>query len=472
MLLLSADGLEVESYGDVAQSQIDNEKVRERIRDYFKPCIGAHLEDTPQPHQLRYTHAQALEFTRLTLDAVLAQLVKEKWRTGSFDERLIFTFAFPVHWQTDHGGVIFDDFSGMVRGCLPEDLQENVRFVSEPEGAILSLQRHGHLQQMRSGQATLIIDVGGSTTDMVAGEVDPSTGELLFIGRYGEPFGGGHYDVEIAKSISDELLIPASAVADDPGALLSIRNVAKRLKESLSRQLLFDSDAAHVPQRTVTLVMRDGEIYRGVVKLDEARFQDITEDLSSRFDTLIEKGLDAINLHNEEIGQVVLVGGGAKLFSIYQSLKIRFAGVDLILADNPDESVVRGISLEYGAATYKSRPSLLFMPDFELVSKEAPPAEVGGFRLVSLDGDSYELAMGENHLGRAPTNDIHIEGEKISRYHAKLVVGDDGVEALDLGSTNGTFIDDTRLEKDQPVDVQEDNEIRFGDKRFRLEKVS
>ena len=85
VLMLSPDGTQLESYGEMAHSQIDDEANRLRIRDYFKPCIGAHLETEPQPHQLRFTHQQALEFTRLMLNAVLAQLLKEKWRTGSFD---------------------------------------------------------------------------------------------------------------------------------------------------------------------------------------------------------------------------------------------------------------------------------------------------------------------------------------------------------------------------------------------------
>ncbi|MCD4674177.1 MAG: Hsp70 family protein, partial [Anaerolineaceae bacterium] len=326
VLQLSADGTGLESYGENAQSQIDNESSRLHIRDYFKPCIGAYLEANPQPHQLRYTHKQALEYTRLMLEAVLAQLLREKWRRGSFDERLIFTFAYPVHWQTAHEGVIFDDFSAMVRGCFPEEVWENTRFVSEPEGAILSLQRQGHLQTLSPGKTTLIIDVGGSTTDLVAGEVDPSTGELLFIGRYGEAFGGGHYDVAIARSLSDELLVPASAMADDPSALLSLRNVAKRLKESLSRQLLFDQDTTHIPQRTVTLVMREGEIYRSVVKLGRDRFQSITTRLSMQFEGLIENGLQVIGLKDTDIGQVVLVGGGGQLFSVYRALEERFAG--------------------------------------------------------------------------------------------------------------------------------------------------
>jgi hypothetical protein len=471
VLQLSPDGTQLDCYGEMAQSQIEDETSRLRIRDYFKPCIGAHLDPDPQPHQLKFTHKQALEFTRLMLESVLAQLLKEKWRTGSFDERVMFTFAFPVHWQTEYEGAIFDDFSGMVRECLPEDLHENIRFVSEPEGAILSLQRQGHLQHLPTGHATLIVDVGGSTTDLVAGEVEPTTGELLFIGRYGEAFGGGHYDMAIARSITDELLIPASAIADDPGALLAMRNVAKRLKESLSRQLLMGSDTVRVPQRTVTLVTREGEIYRGVVRLDEARFKDLTHNLSKRFEGLLDRGMEAIGLKDDEIGQVVLVGGGAQLYSIYNYLNTRFEGKDFVLADNPDESVVSGVSLEYGAATTKTRPSLLFIPDFEMPQVEQAPSEKPGFSLVS-DDESFELVSGENRVGRAPTNEIHIVSDKLSRFHAKLNVSEDSVEIVDLGSTNGTFVNDNRLEKDQQVFLEPEDEVRFGDRTFHLQTIA
>jgi len=477
-LMLSPDGTRLECYGENAQSQIEEEANRPRIRDYFKPCIGAHLEQNPQPHQLRFTHKQALDYTRLMLEAVLSQLLKEKWRTGSFDERILFTFAYPVHWQTDHDGVIFKDFSEMVRGCFPDEIHENIRFVSEPEGAILSLQRQGHLKHLPSGKTTLIFDVGGSTTDLVAGEIDPSSGELIFAGRYGEAFGGGLYDAEIAKSISDELLIPASVIADDPSALLSLRMVANRLKESLSRQLLFDQNTTQIPQRTVTLVTRNGEIYRGAVKLDQSRFEKLTKNLAEKFKSLIEVGLQSMDIEDDDIGQVVLVGGGAKLFSIFHALEQRFAGKHLLLADNPDECVVEGCSIEYGAATAKVRPSLLFMPDFDINSLKSPVEENPAtekeklFVLRPMEGDAIPLILGENRVGRTPANEIQLIAEKVSRFHAKLVVSEEAVEAVDLGSTNGTFINEVMLAKNQPVTLKPGDEIQFGDQRFRIEVSS
>jgi len=480
ILLLTPDGTELECYGDMAQSQVDDEANRLRIRDYFKPCIGAHLDPNPEPHQLRYTHQQALTFTRLMLDAVLAQLLREKWRTGSFDERAVFAFAYPVHWQTAHEGAIFDDFSKVVHNCLPEEVHENIRFVSEPEGAILSLKRQGHLQHLAAGKSTLIVDVGGSTTDLVAGEVDPRSGELIFMGRYGEAFGGGHYDTQLANSIADELRIPASAIAEDPGALLSLRIVAKRLKESLSRQLLFDEDTSRVPQRTVTLVMRDGEIFRGMVKLDKSRFQEITGGLHRIFTNLVENGLKAIDLEDDQIGQIVLVGGGSQLYSIYKHLEMRFPGKDLILADNPDESVVVGTSLEYGAASERARPSLLFMGDIEALAAGAAEEaaekeeikEVQEYILESPLGDVFHLIDGENRVGRSASNEIHIPAEKISRHHARLLIAGDNLELIDLGSTNGSFVNDVKLEKNQPVPLNLGDEVRFGDHSFELKLSS
>lgn len=468
VLQLSPDGTRLESFGENAQSQIEDESGRLRIRDYFKPCIGAHLEDDPQPHQLRFTSKEALEFTRMMLDAVLAQLLREKLRTGSFDEKLIFTFAYPVHWQTSHKGDIFEEFVDMVRSCFPSEIHKNIRFVSEPEGAIFSLQRGGHLQQLSLGKTTLIFDVGGSTTDIVAGEVESTSGELLFMGRYGEAFGGGHYDAVIANSISDELRIPASAIAKDPSALLSLRNVAKGLKESLSRQLLFSADSEYVTQRTVTLVMRDGEIYRDVVKLDQAQFESLTKDLSTDFSNLIETSLEKINLTDEDIGQIVLVGGGAQLYSIVRALEERFSGISLILADNPDESVVLGCGLEYGASTSKSRPSLVFMPGFDLDALQTATIESYKYMLESSEGEEYPLVAGDNRVGRAITNEVHIVGKRISRLHAKIVISDGAVEVIDLGSTNGTFVNEVRLEKDQTMDLQTEDELRFGNQSYLL----
>jgi len=49
-------------------------------------------------------------------------------------------------------------------------------------------------------------------------------------------------------------------------------------------------------------------------------------------------------------------------------------------------------------------------------------------------------------LGRAPENDVVIPSERISRWHARIEVRENGVHWLkDLGSRNGTWLNGSRI---------------------------
>ncbi len=57
----------------------------------------------------------------------------------------------------------------------------------------------------------------------------------------------------------------------------------------------------------------------------------------------------------------------------------------------------------------------------------------------------HQLRPGINRIGRAPDNDVILDREDVSRYHAELLVTDDGLRVRDLGSTNGTFVNAVRI---------------------------
>ena len=466
VIYLNPAGTTLDGLGEAAQQQLDDERQRDRVREHFKPCIGSHLVEDPLPHQKRYTHAQALEYTHLLLKAVLDQVRQEKLRSAGFDDRVVFAFAYPVHWRYDHAGQVFDEFSQMVRSCFPEGF-DGVRFVAEPEGAILSLGAHGPLSQVKDGKVTLIVDIGGSTTDIVAGRLSTHNNRLEFLGRYGEAFGGGLYDAELAKVMADELKVPASALADDPTALMSLRVSAQRLKESLSRQLLHTGKLNHVPQRTVTLVMRDGSIYRQAIALDESSFRSIAAGLDSHFTALVDHALDVIMAHPEEIGQVVLVGGGAQLFTIIAHLRQRFGDEKVLLADNPEEIVVQGLGLEYGASLEKIEPTIQFpagATEDALLPK--PRVVMSAWKLVGADEKTVPLPLGVTTVGRGEENDFCLDDPKVSRLHAELKVTDDNMEVVDLGSTNGTFVNGEQLAPNLLCLLQSGDELYFGKTRF------
>src|SRR5262245_34534133 len=88
-------------------------------------------------------------------------------------------------------------------------------------------------------------------------------------------------------------------------------------------------------------------------------------------------------------------------------------------------------------------------------------------RLVSAAGDqTFELAEGRTLVvGRGLTSDIAIYDPTISRRHAELTVGTDAVDVKDLGSSNGTCINGTRVTSGR---LGLEDSITFGKVTFRL----
>jgi hypothetical protein len=70
------------------------------------------------------------------------------------------------------------------------------------------------------------------------------------------------------------------------------------------------------------------------------------------------------------------------------------------------------------------------------------------------------LAVGTNVVGREPSADVYINAAGVSRRHALLVVADEEVTVEDLGSKNGTFVNDIRVTGRTPL--EDGAELRIG----------
>ena len=90
------------------------------------------------------------------------------------------------------------------------------------------------------------------------------------------------------------------------------------------------------------------------------------------------------------------------------------------------------------------------------------------FKLISADNlQTFELKAGViSVVGRAPTSDVPVFDPTISRRHAELVPNDKGVEVKDLQSSNGTFLNGSRI--DTAV-VSIGDTITFGKVAFKLQ---
>jgi FHA domain len=84
------------------------------------------------------------------------------------------------------------------------------------------------------------------------------------------------------------------------------------------------------------------------------------------------------------------------------------------------------------------------------------------------DGEGFELNSAQLTIGRGNQNDIPIATDEFaSARHARFEPRQDGVWVQDLGSTNGTFLNGTRL--DRPRRLANGDIVRVGETDLRYE---
>lgn len=79
-----------------------------------------------------------------------------------------------------------------------------------------------------------------------------------------------------------------------------------------------------------------------------------------------------------------------------------------------------------------------------------------------LIADTWRLPLrsGETVLGREGDGVVPLPSPSVSRQHAALIIEGTAARLRDLGSKNGTFVDEMRV--DQPIALQDGARVRFG----------
>lgn len=83
-------------------------------------------------------------------------------------------------------------------------------------------------------------------------------------------------------------------------------------------------------------------------------------------------------------------------------------------------------------------------------------------------GKTFSL-IGSIIIGRDPDCDITIPSEEISRQHARIITRPGSILLEDMGSSNGTFVNNQPVQK---AVVQQGDEIRFDKIRFKVLSLS
>jgi pSer/pThr/pTyr-binding forkhead associated (FHA) protein len=70
-------------------------------------------------------------------------------------------------------------------------------------------------------------------------------------------------------------------------------------------------------------------------------------------------------------------------------------------------------------------------------------------------------------IGRAPRADFILDAALVSRLHCRLEAADDGVEVVDLSSTNGTYVNDERVKRGR---LKAGDRLRVGRVELTIER--
>jgi DNA-binding winged helix-turn-helix (wHTH) protein len=107
---------------------------------------------------------------------------------------------------------------------------------------------------------------------------------------------------------------------------------------------------------------------------------------------------------------------------------------------------IRGFGYAFGAQTRASKAAGM-----------SPPGPA--YRLIWGDRE-IALGPGENVIGRLAEAVVWIDHASVSRRHARVVVGEEGALLEDLGSKNGTVLQNSRIVS--PVLLSDEDVIEIG----------
>jgi pSer/pThr/pTyr-binding forkhead associated (FHA) protein len=124
-------------------------------------------------------------------------------------------------------------------------------------------------------------------------------------------------------------------------------------------------------------------------------------------------------------------------------------------------------------AEVETDPTVLFVPLADragrpLTREEAAHIEgLSGYALVvergPRSGMTYRLPPGNTTVGRHPESDIFLNDVTVSRHHCRFHVADDAIRVEDSGSTNGTYVNEERIDT---AELSPGDEVLVG--RFRF----
>ncbi len=240
---------------------------------------------------------------------------------------------------------------------------------------------------------------------------------------------------------------PTSSELDD--LLERIRGDYAALSRKLAAK---EQETAELARRLAAKEQQIAEITRSLGTA-VARIEDL-QDTQREHDSL------ATRLREEELAQE-RDALAARLHAVEQT---RYQIMETIARELGTVSLASGGDLRGRGGEANGRgPKREAPPSAQLVITGRPPSGLS-------EGHTFTLRPGMT-VGRRPGTGIELDDAFMSGDHARLTVEQGHWWVADLGSTNGTFVNGTRIDRATPL--KEGDEVRFGRirTRFTIEKA-
>ncbi|HLS31073.1 MAG TPA: molecular chaperone DnaK [Flavobacteriaceae bacterium] len=221
------------------------------------------------------------------------------------------------------------------------------RIINEPTAAALA---YG-LDKKGTDQKIVVFDFGGGTFDVSILELGDGVFEVLSTNGDTQ-LGGDDVDNKIINWLADEFEKEEDLdLRKDKMALQRLKEAAEKAKIELSSA---SSTEINLPYVTATST---GPKHL-VRQLTRAKFEQLIEDLVKRTIGPCEKAMKDAGLDNNEINDVVLVGGSTRIPAVQEAVE-KFFGKAPSKGVNPDEVVAIGAAIQGGVLSGDVKDVLL-----------------------------------------------------------------------------------------------------------------
>ena len=219
---------------------------------------------------------------------------------------------------------------------------EVIRIINEPTAAALAYGLHEKSEEINNNKI-LVFDLGGGTFDVTILNINKNNGKFEnnyeILSTSGDKFlGGVDFDNVIVNYFLEQFCIKNDLKTED---IRKDKKAMRKLKiscEKIKRNLSF------VQQETLKIknFYNNLDIFESIW---QNNFWILSKDLINRLEETLKDALNDAKISENEISEVVLVGGASRLPIVKRLLRKMFKNSKINDSINPDEAVAVGATL-------------------------------------------------------------------------------------------------------------------------------